>query len=178
MDANEKLDWVFRYLSQDSKYGEHVDVIEIRDAWHKEYQENNWATELVKVYDHLESEKYMLRDIVDLKEKEKFTGAWITFAGKVFIESGGYTAKRRREVLSETAQTSAVWMVAIGTGLAGIYGLVELYKNYLPHCVPLYSLVASFLSGAASIALMWTVTGMIRRKMKSPSRASKQNLPS
>lgn len=52
----------------------------------------------------------------------------ITLDGLLFISNGGYTQKIKDIKAERFRQTLATWMTAIGTALAGIYGLVEMAK--------------------------------------------------
>jgi hypothetical protein len=52
----------------------------------------------------------------------------ISFDGMIYHEQGGYTEDNRRKTKAATLQTLAIWVTAVGTALAGLYGLYELAK--------------------------------------------------
>lgn len=91
------------------------------------------SSELAMILEHLIDESYIKsierteQDTMNLPpQTTKFYK--IIFKGKVFIENGGYTQKEKIVKREIFRQTLAIWITAIGTGLAGIYGLFEILK--------------------------------------------------
>ena len=59
----------------------------------------------------------------------------ITFEGKLLNEQGGYRYKDKRDSISTNLRLAQTWAIALGTVLAGLYGLYELIialKNGCP----------------------------------------------
>jgi hypothetical protein len=67
---------------------------------------------------------------IDDKRIEQQT-YYITFEGRVFMENGGYTGEQRRKTRKQRLESVQTWAIAIGTGFAGIYAVVEIIKAIL-----------------------------------------------
>ena len=77
--------------------------------------------------DKLERDGYL----IDTKNGDGDNNKYlVTLEGIIFIESGGYVQKRKNEIRTSFLQTLAIWVTAIGTGLAGIYALIQLMKMF------------------------------------------------
>ena len=53
----------------------------------------------------------------------------INFEGKYLNKTGGYKYKIKRQTTSTNLQSIQTWSIAVGTALAGIYSLYELWKH-------------------------------------------------
>lgn len=80
--------------------------------------------------------------VVDIEGKEfepsrdEFT---INFDGLVFHEQGGYINQYNKERRAELTSTIINYTIAISGGIAAVYYLLEIFKNYIvPHCNCLY----------------------------------------
>jgi|SRR5471030_1337930 len=57
----------------------------------------------------------------------------LTFEGLIFYQKGGYIYYSKNEKRKNIKDTIYIWAVAIGTSLAGIYGLFEILKWVAHH---------------------------------------------
>ena len=58
----------------------------------------------------------------------------ITFEGKLFSKSGGYEVANKKSAIRANLQSSQTWAIAVGTVLAGAYGLLEILKTVVRLC--------------------------------------------
>ncbi|MFH1319602.1 MAG: hypothetical protein ABII90_02985 [Bacteroidota bacterium] len=56
----------------------------------------------------------------------------LTFEGKLFIESGGYAGKIKKENSKNRLRQVTTIAVATGTTLGGLWGLIQILKEILP----------------------------------------------
>lgn len=54
--------------------------------------------------------------------------SWLTAEGYYFIEHGGYTNLTQKKQREKMLQLLAIWVAAIGTGLAGLYALIQFFQ--------------------------------------------------
>lgn len=78
----------------------------------------------------LADDKYVIVEYTDTVLK-KLLKCEITLKGKMFILKDGYVQQLKDASSERTFQTLALWISAIGTGLAGIYVLWEMLKAVL-----------------------------------------------
>lgn len=168
----EDLDKVLRYLLADEEYA----FKSLSDITHAFDRSKLTVADTVSIKVMLEKlikddyiEALALSDIS--AENQLFGKRYkITFEGILFIQQDGYSGRAKSIALREISQTFAVWIAAIGTGVAGVYALVEIFRNYLPKCVPFQSLAASFLFGVSSVLLVMLIRLLIRKAVKSNRR--------
>jgi len=54
----------------------------------------------------------------------------LTFEGRLFEKGGGYIYQKRKETISIILQFLSTLLIAVGTILAGMYGVFEFLKYY------------------------------------------------
>ncbi len=89
--------------------------------------------ELPAIINKLNKDAYIDFELNDSKDiifdsEKKYR---ITFEGKLLNESGGYRWKIKRESTLTNLQSLQTWVIAIGTALAGLYGIYQLINALL-----------------------------------------------
>lgn len=100
---------------------ENENKIDIGDHLSINLSANNYGlnnTEIAEVWSKLERDNYIY-------EYTKNSGHRINLEGMIFIQNGGYTQQQKDLKLERTKTTIFNLAVGIGTGLAGLYALVQ-----------------------------------------------------
>jgi len=64
---------------------------------------------------------------LDIEGIDKY---FITFEGLIFIKKGGYSNQHKKESKTKFILSFQTWLIVIGTVLAGIYGIFEMFKFF------------------------------------------------
>ncbi|MEJ7827581.1 MAG: hypothetical protein WKF91_05280 [Segetibacter sp.] len=128
MTSLEKIDEILRLFLSNKKAGKLY--LQISDISHPEIN----SLDIHPIINQLLKDGYL--DTHTLKPPESMrefvsdtVSYYLSFMGEIFYEQGGYKNAEKRKTISANLQSLATWVIAIGTGLAGIYGLYEMIKS-------------------------------------------------
>lgn len=129
MTAIEKLDYILVQLKPFA--GHYLSIIEI--AKNAEVINHMNVNELPPILNKLVTDGNADFEISEFKDSlyESNKIYTISFEGIILIENGGYKRKGKKESISTKLQSLQTWAIAVGTALAGLYGLYELIKAIL-----------------------------------------------
>ena len=121
----QKLDLVLGIVTQTPDYNS-ISIVEIV---HKAKSEIK-ASDVELVLNKLIEDKYVKFFDVQTATTSPYTSRnySITFSGLVFHEQGGYTTENKNKKWKTRKDAVYTIAVAIGTFLAGVYSLIEIFK--------------------------------------------------
>ena len=99
-------------------------------GWSKDLTDEVIAKLIKDEFVREDKQAFNNRDL--LPEQTKYY--MITIEGLIFKDHGGYRYKIKRQNTSTNLQSVQTWSIAIGTALAGIYSLYELWKHVFSPC--------------------------------------------
>ena len=86
--------------------------------------------DLVRIMDRLINDGYVIEMKTDESGQQVMSSCQISYYGYLFK---GYKAKERTARWHKLALDIRVWSLAVGTAMAGIYGLFEIVKWFFHH---------------------------------------------
>jgi hypothetical protein len=93
--------------------------------------------ERIELFTILQEDKYIeftiIYVLVSAGSIREVNTATLMLKGKLFIQNGGYTQQLKDKIISRHLQSLALWVTAVGTGLAGLYGFYLLMKALLSY---------------------------------------------
>lgn len=93
----------------------------------------------------------------------------LTFEGGIIQDSGGYSGIKRRETTLEVLQSSQTWVIAVGTFLAGVYSIFQLFDYYENHYLDVQFAVyflGGFVIALILSAILWQLSKISRKTKK------------
>ena len=120
----QKLDTILNFLATNPKAKGLNSEGDLYKWFTDSYAENIDMGTFVKILNKLYDNKYVDREL-----KYNVYHYSISLEGEVFNLQGGYEKLEDRKSKAANLQSWQTWVIAVGTGLAGIYGLYELIKS-------------------------------------------------
>lgn len=102
-----------------------------------------------------------MRDEYIVFSSDHMPVAFLTFKGYLFK---GYQFQEQRKIISENFQSLGTMVIALGTGLAGLYAGLQFLDFYSQHSAN-WQMIAYFLSGFAIGLLLWLLPKLLRKSL-------------
>lgn len=152
LSAIEQLDIVLKFLSDDRGYAD-LSYILNRLEKDKNFLVKFDGDNTIRILDKLHKDGYVDREDIPTSRDNIFTNQpemlrryWISFEGKVFVETGGYKEAIRKENIKMKAIENAelvrlrndkrlvygTWAVAVGAIALVVWEMIKTF--YLEHC--------------------------------------------
>lgn len=121
LSPNEKLDLVLEYIESITMPPFRTFTDAQSELAERGIKFGKYSDELFRMLMKLETDKIIHTEL----DSNNIKRYYATFDGNLFVSKGGYVEKEKRESTSAYLKSIELCVIAIGTGVAGLYALCQ-----------------------------------------------------